>query len=124
MKLRIKDNNLRLRLTQSEVAQLGQGEAVRARIQFAPDQTLTYELVSQTEAAIAVHYREHTIQVVIPTPQAQAWAHSETVGIEATVNQPTHALQLLIEKDFQCLHQRPHEDERDNFTNPATLPAQ
>ena len=38
MKLRIKDNNLRLRLTQSEVAQLGQGESVRAQIQFSPEQ--------------------------------------------------------------------------------------
>ncbi len=124
MKLRIKDNNLRLRLTQSEVVQLGQGEAVRAQIQFSPDQVLTYELVCQAEAAIAVHYRAHTIQVILPTAQAKAWANSETVGIETDVSPSGSTLRLLIEKDFQCLHQRPHEDESDHFTNPASVPAQ
>lgn len=125
MKLRIKDNSLRLRLTQTEVNQIARGETVQARIAFGlADNALTYTLASQEVPEIVVIYQNHTISVSLPKKVARAWAMGDTVGIEKLLPLADDQLRVLIEKDFQCLHQRPHEDESDHFANPDATPAQ
>lgn len=44
MRLRIKGNSLRLRLTRSEVARLSVGEPVEESTEFAPDHVLRYRI--------------------------------------------------------------------------------
>lgn len=124
MKLRIKDNSLRMRLTQTEVAQVGKGEAVSAQISFKVGNPLTYLVSSQEVPTATVIYQDHTIEVALPVAQARAWAASEDVSIEEMIPVGQNHLRLLVEKDFQCLHKRPHEDESDHFANPAAEPVQ
>ena len=124
MKLRIHQNSLRLRLTQKEVAELRCSGRVDAAICFALDRVLSYSIEMHGEAApMSVTLDESAIRVSIPTAIATRWADSDDVSIEgsqAVSEKPD--LQLLIEKDFQCLHRTA--EEPDAYPNPlATLSA-
>jgi hypothetical protein len=74
MKLRIYENSLRLRLTQSEVAEFRRPGRVEATICFAPDRKLSYSLESIPDAfKVSVAFVENAIRVVIPTHIAIQW---------------------------------------------------
>ncbi|SDM18886.1 hypothetical protein SAMN05421823_11154 [Catalinimonas alkaloidigena] len=122
MKLRIKGNSIRLRLTQSEVDQVANGATVRETVQFGPTR-LTYALVPGTVAEPTAAFEDHELRVELPQADATTWAYSDEVGIQHRQDNGTdEALFLLIEKDFQCLHKRPLEDETDHFPNPQATP--
>lgn len=121
MKLRIKGNSLRLRITRPELDQLiGEGR-IEENISFAADDQsrLTYSLEhTATASAPTVRYAPPALEVRIPTAQAQKWALGEDVGIGATIELgPRGSLDLLIEKDFACMHGSEDEN-RDAFANP------
>ena len=122
MKLRIKGNSIRLRLTQGEVQRIGAGQEVREEVGFGTG-TFAYTLtVDASIPAVDAQFYGQEIQVRIPAGQATAWAHSDQVGMEESVpGSEGQWLHVLIEKDFQCLHQRPNEDESDHFKNPAAV---
>lgn len=120
MKLRILDNSIRLRLSQAEVAQLADTKEVLATINFPAGNALHYRIQPSLEAeAIHLVYDHEGITLIIPATQAKEWANSETVGI-TTTNDLTNneTVRILIEKDFQCLTTRAHEDESGLFPHP------
>ncbi len=123
MKLRIRGNSIRLRLGESEVAQLVGSGRVAERLQFSvsPGEFLTYTIVSSAEAKeIAASFDESEIRIIVPAAAAKEWASSTQVGIDHV--QPIDAdggLSILIEKDFRCLAPRPGEDQSDSFANPT-----
>ena|ERR1700733_12177931 len=113
MKLRLYAGSLRLRLSQSEVARLGETGKVEDAIVFPSGTQLRYAV--ETDAVIAVltaTFDNANIRVSIPAQIATAWIESDQTGIEES-----GALGLLIEKDFQCLHREPAPGE-DSFPNP------
>ena len=117
MKLRIRGNSIRLRLTQSEVALLCNAGKVSESVDFEAGGRLVYSLVtSDTEDKIRTTFANACLQVTIPISQARDWIESETIGVEEKNTLPT----ILIEKDFACMTERPGEDERDMFPNPGT----
>ena len=122
MKLRIQGNSIRLRLTQAEVQRIAGGETVQEQVSFVPP--FVYSLVPDSEKVkLAARYEDHTLRVSLPSALAHTWATSEQVSIEETLMlENGNELHVLIEKDFQCLHRRPNEDERDHFPNPAATP--
>jgi hypothetical protein len=116
MKLRIKANTLRLRLSQTEVAMLAEGKAVEENTSF----TLLHKLVVRVEPwllnTIEAKLEGSTITLFCSQEQLNQWANSDQVGIETTQENNTESLlQILIEKDFACLS--PRTDEHDNFPN-------
>lgn len=121
MKIRIKDNSLRLRLSQTEVQELKQTGLVRAAIQFGslPETTLIYEVRAIAHANVTATYQEHRISVQIPEQEIKQWADSNAVSIRAEqkISGDTQ-LAILVEKDFQCLTDRPGENEADLFPHP------
>jgi hypothetical protein len=123
MKLRIRGNSIRLRLGESEVAQLAREGRVADSIQFSmsPLGGLAYTIVtSPDEKEILARYANNEIKITVPAAAAKQWANSEQVGL--TRVQPVGdaaELSILIEKDFRCLAPRPGEDESDSFVNPA-----
>ena len=124
MKIRIRDNSLRLRLVQAEVKQFDENQVVEARIQFGIDPTniLTYRLEkSSTAAIIQSTYSNNCISVLVPEQTGAAWANSDQVSLTAQqAIDGENQLAILIEKDFQCLTDRVDEDESDAFPNPNT----
>jgi hypothetical protein len=119
MKLRIHENSLRLRLRQKEVAQFRSSGRVDAAVYFASDRMLSYSVESLPDVAeVSVDFDDTAIRVLIPTELAIQWTDSDGLGIHAS--RPTGEglrLELLIEKDFQCLH-RTGEQEPDAYPNP------
>jgi hypothetical protein len=108
VKLRIQENSLRLRLTQNEVAQLRNRGRVESLIEFSPGQWLVYLLEGSFHAeSVAAAFDGQAIRVTVPAHLMTEWAESDRVSFEA----PSQAgVQLLIEKDFQCLHNRGEQD--------------
>jgi hypothetical protein len=118
MKMRIRGNSVRIRLTRTEVAALGAGQSVSQVTAFSPTACLVSSVtVSGEVAAPAATFVDGHVRIVLPLQQARRWAESEEVSISAT--QPVGEdppLTLLVEKDFVCLH---HPSESvDAFPNP------
>ena len=113
MKLRFHNNTLRLRLSQSDVAELEETGMVECRITFTPQQSLVYSVAACPVPEISATINENRVNVLVPRVLAKRWIHSSEVGIEGA----SPSLNILIEKDFQCLHRESPED-TDSFPNP------
>jgi hypothetical protein len=115
MKLRIQGNSLRLRLTQKEVACLHDHGLVECAIRFPLGRMLGYSVASSEDAAeVSVDYEGDSICVVLPSAVETAWAESSQVTIEGPRDL---GVQVLVEKDFQCLH-KPSEPDLEAYPNP------
>jgi ribosomal protein S6E (S10) len=123
MKLRVKHNSIRLRLTQTEVAQFAASGRVEEAIEFGndPQQKFIYAIEKSVDGGeISAAFADRQITVFVPFKVAASWADSDDTGIEAEQNfGDGKRLRILIEKDFACLKPRRGEDERDAFPNPA-----
>ncbi|HEX8288790.1 MAG TPA: hypothetical protein VF556_12375 [Pyrinomonadaceae bacterium] len=122
MKLRIRRNSLRLRLTKSEVAVIGAGGTVEETVEFCDEssQRLIYALEASAAARnpTAV-FDAGRITVIIPKTQAEEWARTDQVGIETEKQLgDNRSLHILIEKDFSCLESRKGEEDADTFAHP------
>ena len=121
MKLRIKGNSLRLRISRSEVANLLKGDRLEETIHFAPQANAKFTYaVEQTASmsALSIRYAENNVTVLIPADQANAWCVSEQIGIAESLSTGSFGvLEVLIEKDFACLD-RSDEENEDTFPNP------
>jgi hypothetical protein len=117
MKLPIQGNLLRLRLTQKEVARLHDHNVVECAIQFPSGRAFSYLLASSSDAPeVFVDYEGDCIRIVVPRGVATALAESSEVTLEGSRNS---CVQILIEKDFQCLH-KPADRDPDAYPNPLT----
>jgi hypothetical protein len=122
MKIRIRGNTLRLRLTQSEVALLGQEGKVQEEMNFSrKTHPFVYELITTSDPTLSAGLAKNKMTIKLPSVMADKWVSSEEVGIESVQdNGRPGGLFILIEKDFACLTMRDGEDESDNFPNPNT----
>jgi hypothetical protein len=126
MKLRIHGNSIRFRITQSEMAALADGARLEDSVHFGLAQTeiLSYVVeISPQCSEVRALYSKGVIQVILPLNLAQALASTNQVGIEHVQSIAEGVtLKIVLEKDFQCFHSRPGENESDNF--PAPKPNQ
>lgn len=118
MKIRIKGNSIRYRLSKTDVALLTADGYLEECTSFG---TATFRYALQRSAdteALSASYQDHKITVQVPAALLQDWADNSVVGFEA--RQPLAAgdsLYLLVEKDFKCLDDTT-EDQSDNYENP------
>ena len=121
MKLRIKGNSLRFRVTRSELDTFPKDGRIQETVCLGPHEQshLSYALEhnDRTES-VTVRYDPPALTAALPTSDAEQWAGSDQVGIYATLDfGPRGTLDLIIEKDFACLHGSDQEN-RDAFPNP------
>ena len=121
MKLRIKGNSLRLRVSRSELARFLSGGRIEETIHFAaaPEARLTYALESALQdPAVTVRYRPQEVTVILSEDQARIWSKENEVGVYTSVDiGAAEPLEVIVEKDFACLD-RSDEDNVDTFENP------
>jgi len=123
MKLRIKDQSIRFRLSQNEVQKLeAVGEIVA--ITYLGESALTYMIKHSLDLLFSCTFLEGEISVTVPQEILQTWCNSDQITIEGKVqkSEQSPSLQILIEKDFQCLLERAGEDESDLYPNPQAQP--
>jgi len=115
MKIRIKGNSLRYRLTKSDVSRFEKDGYLEECTHFG-EQTLIYALQRSTEANLSAVFESNKITLFMPAAMADEWVSTDVVGFEDQDNK----LYLLIEKDFKCLD-NVAEDQSDNYPNPLNL---
>jgi len=116
MKLRIRENTVRMRLKRGEVDRLASGESIVEQTCF-PDSVLTYRLAISDDGKVSASFADGKLTICLPEPEVTKWAETDQVSIVAE----QAPLSMLIEKDFTCLapgHHRPCEDDVDTFRHP------
>ena len=121
MKIRIKGNSVRFRLTKTEVETFCNKGFYEETTKFAGN-TLIYTLkgkegINELEA----DFLNNRITIYMPQEELSTWATSNRVGYSNSVdwNDP-FSLSLLVEKDFTCLDNT-IEDQSDNYPNPRLI---
>lgn len=122
MKLRVRGDSLRLRLTRTEVSTLAQEGSVHETM-HAPGGALRYVIETRPDAPIGAGWSQEgtvgVLTVTLETAAVRAWADSEQVGFEAQQDLgDDRVLAVLVEKDFACLVPRGEQD-GDTYENPA-----
>lgn len=122
MKLRVRGDSIRLRLTQREVSAMGAGQEVSEKTTFGASEAFIYSVTtSKTATKIEASFTNNVLTVSVPAELATAWAHGTEVGIGNEQPNGDGRLMILIEKDFACLKPRAEEDDRDAFPNPSVV---
>ena len=121
MKLRIKDNSVRLRLTRSEVDALRESGVVAATTGFPGGKEFRYRVESSpASVSPAALFSDNALTVRLPESAVLAWATTEQVSLPGEQVLDNGALlKILVEKDFVCLTGRDDEDESDMYPHPA-----
>ncbi len=112
MKIRIKDNSLRFRLTQSEVADLGANGTVSGSTEF-PGQTFVYAIERTEEETLSAAFTDNRMVLKMPAAMVEGWVSTQAVGFKGQSGK----ISLLVEKDFVCLDNT-LEDQSDQYPNP------
>jgi len=112
MKIRIKGNSLRYRLTKTDVNSFCIDGYLEETTRFGNNE-LVYAVKLYNENDLSAGFENNKITLFMPHSFAKEWAETERVGFESK-NQD---LYLLIEKDFKCLDEVA-EDQSDNYPNP------
>lgn len=121
MKLRVRNNSIRLRLTQTEVAAFVNDGAVEESIEFGlnSEKHLIYRLEQAAVENICADFADGKITISVPSEQAENWLKTNQIGIKTEQYLSVgKTLKILIEKDFACFEQREGEDESDSFPHP------
>lgn len=112
MKIRIRSNSLRFRLTRSEVEQFAREGMYKEKTPIG-DETLTYVLQRSMEPTMKATLHNNIITLSVPEQLADEWTGTDRVGVDCNEG----SLYLLVEKDFTCL-ENVAEDQSDNYPNP------
>lgn len=119
MKLRMRQNSIRFRLTQSDVGTLRNSGRCHETICFPGGSRLEYVLVVSRANEVCAAFSGGTVTIAVPRAKLTDWYSSEQVGISAAIPlQGDEILEVLIEKDFRCLDPLVREDQSDAFENP------
>jgi hypothetical protein len=120
MKLRIRDNSVRLRLMRSEVDALRKDGLVSSKIEFPGSREFNYEVESSPASVNpGAFLSDNVLTIRLPETTVLAWAASEQVSIDGEqLLDDGQRLSILVEKDFACLVPREDENDAEMFENP------
>lgn len=118
MKIRIKGNTIRYRLTKSEVETFSKTGLFTEHTNFA-SAPFSYALKAKKGiSGLEADFDQQTITVYFPDAEKSDWATNTRVGFESNYKTLTGAeLFILVEKDFVCMDET-IEDQSDNYPNP------
>jgi hypothetical protein len=119
MKLRVSDNTVRFRISQSELSELKAFLPVQLMVDFPAQAQLSCQLIPSKVDTLGCTFSSSTISIFIPESTIAGWISSTSVKLEKTLDlENGKELFILVEKDFKRLSNRAKEDESDLFTNP------
>jgi hypothetical protein len=123
MKLRFRENSLRLRVNRPEVEELAAGGSLEERIDFPGGTHLAYLLESSPESPAHVSFRDGVIRVSVPDWEVKDWAKTDAIGLYFHVEAGHKPLKVAIEKDLECIEGPREERDPDAFPRGASSPA-
>jgi hypothetical protein len=119
MKLRIKGNSVRIRLSKTEVDQLASGSTLTESTSFGST-SFGYSVKPVAGGdSLTATYKNDMITLFVPHTLLTEWPTNSVVGFESMMQpESSDQLHLLLEKDFKCLD-KTTEDQSEFFDNPA-----
>lgn len=118
MKIRIKDNSVRFRLTQTEVQKLSEKGSVKAYTDFGESRFSYKVLLKEDKGNLEASFSNGEVVLAVPQKWGTKWHKNDVVGLDHTQKLANgQELYLLLEKDFTCLDNT-MEDQSDNYPNP------
>ena len=119
MKIRIKGNSIRYRLSKTEIDNFGKLGYLEEETGFLNGPSFHYRLESKAGIEnMEASFSGNMICIFVTETMATAWTTTNVVGFDNKMNIGNgNELFLLIEKDFICLDDT-LEDQRDNYENP------
>lgn len=121
MKIRIKGNSIRLRLTKTDIQNLKEKGIVEEKTILGTEEIFSYSLrVNEKVSAISAKLQANTITVFLPNKDADLLTGTDEIKVEGSQNNGEEkGLFILVEKDLQCLDIT-HEDQTDMYENTKT----
>ena len=103
MKIRIKGNAVRFRLSKSEVATFAEEGFVEEASEFS-NNILKYAVISTDNKTMAADFTNGSIIMYVPKHLLEIWAATNEVSIVYDLPVSNgNFLHLLLEKDFKCI---------------------
>lgn len=121
MKIRIRGNSIRYRLTQTEVKTLSEIGYYEDSTDFG-DRKFIYAVKAIDDVKVLdVDLAGNAITLYMNRDKSITWPKSKKVGFSNVVKtKKGTSLSLLLEKDFVCMDESV-EDQSDNYPNPKSL---
>lgn len=118
MKIRLKGNSIRYRLTKSEVQTFCENGFFKETTAFG-NRVFSYSIaISKGEELMKAIFEDSGITLFLDEKACEGWANSSQVGFRHTMQLGDgKELALLLEKDFVCMDETV-EDQSDNYPNP------
>ena len=126
MKIRIKGNSLRIRLTRTEVSKLSETGYLEEETLFAGNKTDSYRFVYALQRVdngneLSATLDTNKITMFVPGKLIKDWPENNVVGFNSKMPVAENdMLYLLLEKDFVCLNTT-KEDQSDHYVNPDKI---
>lgn len=118
MKIRIKGNSVRFRLTKTEVKSLCERGIAREKTAFNESNFVYAVKVSDKYDNLHASFLNLGIILFLPKEIISDWYLNEQVGFYHTQTlEEGQKLELTLEKDFVCMDES-IEDQSDNYPNP------
>jgi len=121
MKLRIKGNSIRIRVSKTEVSDFEKnGELIEATF-FGANHFHYCMKKTNASSTLFADYQNNCITVHVPEKIANEWTSTDMIGFnyKMPLGNDKH-LFLLVEKDFVCIDNT-FEDQSDNYPNPNAV---
>jgi hypothetical protein len=104
MKLRIRNNSIRVRLDRTDLAELLERGLVRGALRFGPGSTHTFTYAVMIGSAPPAHpradYSAGLLVITIHPVTAQLWAAGTRIGFDEEQAVEGGTVRVILEKDF------------------------
>lgn len=118
MKIRIKGNSVRFRLTKTEVELFCKQGQISEVTEFQSKKFYYALEIKSGIKSLQADFTNDTITLFLPDSVQTSWATDNVIGHSNEVDwNDKNTLSLLVEKDFTCLDNT-IEDQTDNYPNP------
>lgn len=103
MKLRCRNNSLRLRVNRREAEGLAAGAILEEEVHFPGDARMIFVLEPSAHAMPEASFYQGVIRIAAPQEQLRDWANSDSIGLYFELPANGTSLRVAIEKDLECL---------------------
>lgn len=121
MKIRIKGNSIRYRLTKSEVETFCKTGFFEESTDF---DNVTFKYALKAKVGITMldaKFEANTITLFLEKSKSDDWFKTDEIGFKHSIlSKNGTELSLLLEKDFVCMDETT-EDQSDNYPNPKAI---
>lgn len=107
MRLIIRGNSIRLRVSKTDLAKLVDTGKIEDVVRFSSEQSLRYGIEVRATGAVTAQFDQVSIIVAVPKSRLDLWRRPDEVSVEGS--QPIgggKVLQIVLEKDEARLNRR------------------